>query len=436
MLLVYCQHTTKRLAYIFDLLLNKIAGIEFIITGNKEDYIQWNGASLNYSGLSLKTSEIVYSPESLLFENDVRQQNIAVDKTEGAAYLYFAKSQNKKYFDPFAAAFFLVSRYEEYLPFTPDRYERFEAASSILHKHRLLDKPLVNIWAEEIKKIIIRNFPEVVRNENQFSALISIDVDQAYAFKYRGFIKNCISLLKNVFSFKTDFIISQIKTQLNLSKDPYDSFNYLKHIQQEANLNFTYFVNLGKFSQYDKNLSASNQQLKKLVVAIQSHAHIGIHPSFYSNEFPQKFIEEKNKLEDILQTPVVKSRQHYLKIKLPTTYQHLLQAGFTEDYSMGYASCPGFRAGTCTPFKWFDLQSNCETLLTVYPITYMEGAFKTLGMPTADAALYSQKILETVKQYNGFFMSIWHNHTVTDKFTWKGWKRVFEQSLEQIKQYK
>ena len=123
-----------------------------------------------------------------------------------------------------------------------------------------------------------------------------------------------------------------------------------------------------------------------------------------------------------------------MKINMPDTYQHLLSAGINEDYSMGYSTYPGFRAGTCTPFKWFDLSKNTVTQLKIYPITFMEGNFaEDLKMSPHDALKEMTELVDRVKKYNGSFLCIWHNQTVNDLFFWKGWKAVFEQMIEQIK---
>ena len=71
-------------------------------------------------------------------------------------------------------------------------------------------------------------------------------------------------------------------------------------------------------------------------------------------------------------TRVTKSRQHFLAFELPTTYLKLIQSGILEDYSMGYASHLGFRAGICSPFRFYNLLEEKETDLVVYPFQVMD----------------------------------------------------------------
>ena len=336
--------------------------------------------------------------------------------------------------DPFAASFFLVSRYEEYFPFTPSVFNSYEANSSIGFQQGILNRPLVNEWAEALKRQVLETFPSITFRENQFSPVISIDIDQAYAFKYRGWLRNTLSFIRNIVFLKRKLLWAQLKTIFLNRQDPYDTYEYLKKTQADSKLSFLYFVNLGAYSRFDKNLEAANPALKKLLNDINGYAPLGIHPSYFSNEKPEKFAAEKKSLEDLLGKPITKSRQHYLKIKMPDTYQHLLNAGIKEDYSMGYGMQPGFRAATCTPFNWFDLSKNMVTPLKVYPITFMEGTFgEELKMSPQKALKEMAALIDTVKKYNGYFLCIWHNQTVNDLFFWKGWKIVFEQIIEKLK---
>ena len=417
-------------------MLGELVGIEIRITGNLNEYQAYEGPSLNYSEQKIKSNEINISPNGLLFANTITPLNVSIKKNDDKIFLYLGgENIEARLFDPFATSFYLLSRYEEYFSFQPDIFNRFEASSSILYKHGLLEIPLVDKWAQEIKDNILSVYPELFAAAKNFSVIITIDIDQAFAFKGRGIKRNVLSFLKNFFELNTKMLVSQIKFFLRLSKDPFDTYDYLSQQQTLAGLHFIYFINTGDYSQYDKNLSASNTQLKKLLKGLQQNADIGLHPSYYSNEQPGKFQKEKSQLETIISKPITKSRQHYLKLNFPSTYRHLIEAGIKEDYSMGYASAPGFRAGTCTPFYWFDLEKNNTTQLKLFPITYMEGSLgEDLKLTPSDAEHKIDSLMETVKQYKGCFICIWHNHTVNNQFFWKGWKLIFENNLQKLKE--
>lgn len=374
-------------------------------------------------------------PASLLFEDSLNQVTPRIEKKGNEIEFYLpGRNSDQWVADPFAAAFFLVSRYEEYFPFTPSAFNSYEANASISCQEGLLNRPLVNEWTEALKRQIFETFPSITFRENQFFPVISIDIDQAYAFKHRGWLRNILSFTRNIVFLKRKLLRAQLKTIFLNHQDPYDTYEYLEKMQSDSKLPFIYFVNLGAYSQFDKNLDAANPAMEKLLSRINSYAPVGIHPSYFSNEKPEKFANEIKSLENLLGKPITKSRQHYLKIKMPDTYQHLLNGGIKEDYSMGYGMQPGFRAGTCTPFNWFDLSKNMVTPLKVYPITFMEGTFgEDLKMSPQKALKEMTALVDTVKKYNGIFLCIWHNQTVNDLFFWKGWKAVFGQMIEKLK---
>lgn len=433
MLLVYCEHITPRVSYIFNYLLHTLCGFEPQLTTDETAYRQHNAASLNYSNRSIKADEIHIRPNGLLFLDTIVPCEAVIKQSEKDVQLFLkANNVDAAVFDVFAASFFLITRYEEYLPYTPDTHNRFEAASSVLYKAQLLYRPLVNEWAASLKQTFSKAHTALPSRDNSFSCKISIDIDQAFAFQHRGTFKNIRALSKNLVQGNMDFLRSQLKT-FSGQPDPYDTFDYLRTMQQSSGLPFIYFINTGAASKYDKNEPPSNAHFKKVLRALGTHAEIGLHPSYYSDVRPGLIQQETARLEEAIGKPILQSRQHYLKLHLPQTYRQLLQAGITEDYTMGYASHPGFRAGTCSPFPWFDLEKNVATQLQVFPITYMEGSFaEYLKLDCATALGLIKKLTHTVRLHNGCFIPLWHNHTVNDQFSWKGWKTVFEESLHYI----
>ena len=433
-MLVYCDHITPRVSYIFHFILHTLCGLDYELTSNEKDYREHQGVTLNYSHKHLREHDIEITPNGLLSLKNIISCQAQIEEESKKVRLYIkAEGVNASIFDPFAAAFYLISRYEEYLGFTPDAHNRFEAAASLLFKKKVLTRPLINEWAEELKQTFSNTHTQLYFRRNVFSFKLSIDVDQAFAFRYRGIVRNTTALVKNFMQFNKPFLKNQWQTMVLQKRDAFDTFDYLRACQQASGCSAIYFINAGAYSKFDKNLPVSHVHFKKVLNCIKQFAEVGLHPSYFSDNQSDKLIEEKRALEAAIDKPVTQSRQHYLKLSFPQTYRQLLQAGITEDYSMGYASHPGFRAGTCTPFQWYDLGKEVATSLMVYPITYMDGSFaEDLNLQPDEALNIIKKLTDTVRRYNGTLIPIWHNHTVNDQFAWKGWKKVFEESLHYI----
>ncbi len=126
----------------------------------------------------------------------------------------------------------------------------------------------------------------------------------------------------------------------------------------------------------------------------------------------------------------MKSRQHFLKLRFPDTYRNLIAAGITDDYTMGYADETGFRAGICSPYKWYDLEKEVMTNLTIHPFAVMDGTLNSyLKLTPAQALEKVKSLAQEVKNVNGELITIWHNETLSDWKDWKGWKDFYEQVI-------
>ena len=138
-------------------------------------------------------------------------------------------------------------------------------------------------------------------------------------------------------------------------------------------------------------------------------------------------------MENIVNFPITRSRQHYLRLELPETYQNLVDLEITEDYTMGYAQHYGFRAGTCTPFYFYDLDFEIQTPLKVFPFAVMDGTLKEyLKLSTKRSFDVIYKLANEVKKVDGTFITLFHNESVSGSGHWKGWDQKFVEMLEKL----
>ena len=172
--------------------------------------------------------------------------------------------------------------------------------------------------------------------------------------------------------------------------------------------------------------------LQKLIKSIADYSQVGIHPSFGSNSKQGQLEKEISRLNAIIKREVRKSRQHFLKLSLPETYRNLIRNDIIEDYTMGFASQSGFRAGTCTPYYFFDLDEEKETALKIFPFQVMESTYKYYLKSTPEESIKEiSEIIKEVKEVNGTFISLWHNESLSDTGEWEGWRRVYEETVRQ-----
>jgi hypothetical protein len=429
MLLVYTEKGGPRLNYIFSLILKEMLGLDFSFTHNKEEFIHYTGPKFNYSSSSL-SDELLFKNVNLLVESDVRVQPIQTFTSEDHI-AFFKVTHSALDFDIFAAAFYLVSRYEEYLPHTKDKHGRFPAEQSLAYKEKFLSTPVVNIWVQRFKKIIQQKFPELIFKEQSFQFIPTIDIDQAFAIKNKSFPRIIASF------FKSWNDLQEIKWKWKIisgkEKDPFDQYEKFEKLHRKYELRPIFFFLLGKFNPRtdDINLNPSNPVFKEVIRSITASADVGIHPSYASNSITERIIEERQLLENIISSVVTKSRQHYLRMQIPGTYRSLIDSGITEDHTMGYASQVGFRAGICTSFYFFDLGKNENTRLRIFPFCVMDATLKSyLKADAPQSFVLIERLYNEVKKVNGTFISLWHNESMSDYKEWKGWGDLYEKILQ------
>lgn len=431
MLLIYLPSITERSEYVFELIFKNEFGLEYITTADIKEFDKYKQEKINYSSARI-SEEIFIKSSPLLFEQSIKKINVPIEIKHNVPVLFPDVGSGDIGFDIFAAVFYMVSRYEEYLPFIPDEHGRFKASESLAYKNNFLQYPVVNIWLQHLKDILQNKYPSLHFKPSSFKAIVTYDIDIAYAYKGRSLLRMAGATARDVLTLKFTNIFKRMSSLFN-HKDPWDTYFFLQELIMEKKLSSIYFFLLGDYSRYNKNIQYDHPLMKALIKKVSAFSDIGIHPSYKSSVIPEKILIEKSRLEQIANKPIAKSRQHYLRFILPDTYNQLLSAGISEDYSMGFTGMPGFRAGICTPFYFYDLKNERATGLKIFPVTFMEGTFiNYLKLNPKESLEKISSLITEVKNVDGTFISIWHNNTVSEDADNKDWRWVHNEMIKKI----
>ncbi len=430
MLLVYSSKITNRTLYIIEFIFNKIIGLSARLTDSMEEFNTYEGPKLNYSQHPIENELFIYA-SGLLFEHQIKVFEAPVGESDGTPVLFPVHDpQSCLTFDIFSASFFLISRYEEYLPSIKDRLGRFDPKGSVAYKNGFLQKPMVNVWAQMLKDILKWKYPNLIFRSSKFVHIPTIDIDLAWVYKNKGLIRTLGGLYKSMAKRNFKEIASRLKVIFNKEIDPFDSYDYILAKQKEYDFDPIFFFLLADYAELDKNTPVNNSEFQSLIKKISDYALVGIHPSYASNTEPSKVGIEISRLSEILNKEITDSRQHFLTLNLPYTYKNLITFGVLNDYSMGYPSEIGFRASTCTPFPFFDMEMDKPTQLIIHPIAFMDGTLKDYYQIEATSAIsYIKPLYELCQSLNGTFISLWHNESLSETGRWQGWRAVFEETL-------
>ncbi len=430
-MLVYCSNITNRVRYILGTLLNAAGVNRFYITDKKEEYILSGDVSLNYSERRLKQDEFFIETHSIIFQKNIVEQEVEVF-TSGEKYKAFFKTGGDFSFDVFAAAFYLLARYEEYLPHVKDIYGRYAHENSLAFKQDFLHLPLINIWLADLTATFKSYFPQLILQPARFQFIPTYDIDIAFFYKGKGILRNMKGMLSDAVALKPSAIVQRKNVLLHAAKDPADVYEWLTGLHSLSGLSAIYFFLFAAEQKgYDRNIPVTSVHLKKLAEKLIEVSGIGLHPSWHSGEDDEILKQEKDSLEQVTGVPAIKSRQHYIRMEVPYTYRSLISAGILEDYSMGFGSINGFRASYCLPYKWFDLEKDAVTELTVYPFCFMDAnANYEQHLSPEQAFEELQEYHDLVRKFNGTLITIFHNHFLAETRQWQPWRNMYQSFLE------
>ncbi len=435
-ILIYSDFNSLRLQYICYQIFTIWLEWDFTITSQKELYQVFEGGRINYSENKIAKDREVFIPASFL----LREKKIKRLERDPIIYnkipaLFKKETCNASIpFDLFATIFFYLSRYEEYLPFTPDQHDRFPASSSWAYQQQHLHLPIVDLLVKELQQQCSRQFPWFSSPKYKFETTITYDIDMAWAYKNKGFSRSIGGFLTDLLKGEWRHLTNRLNTLIEKQRDPFDVFERLQGWHQTYQVAPIFFFLLGNHSTYDKNTSPSNMYFQRLIQQIVRQNSIGIHPSYQSNHLDNQLEKEIRQLTTISKQPIHKSRQHFLKLRLPATYRCLLENGIQEDYTMGFAEAIGFRAGTSRSFYWYDLEREEQTTLRLHPFQIMDVTLKEyLQLTPEEAKKNISQMVETIRSVEGVFCSIWHNSSFSSIGNWEGWDEVYEHLLRSCK---
>ncbi len=360
-LLAYVPTLTPRIKYIFCFIFHNILKTELTFTSNIVEFKSTNGPKISYGNLAI-TDEVHFKNADLLISHKIARTTFKTTAF-GDTIVPFAVSGGALPFDIFAAAFYFISRYEEYLHYTPDDGGYYPAEASLQSRLKLLQIPVVDVWALLLKNLLLKKYPDLFFGEKKFAF---IPLNCMYVRPHaRGLLFRAKNILK-----KTRFLFS--------------------HHQK-----------------LDEEVSQTHVFLLELLQKYRLSGHF-----FYLS--PQ---DDDGEIDG--------------QVSLPNSYLQLLKTGVSKDYRMGYQNTTGFRAGTCTPFYWYDLQLEKQTQLLVHPIAINDLSLNPDKLMRVDFVLEKWKnMVDTVKLLNGQFYIVWNQGALIDSGKGKSARKLYAKMLD------
>lgn len=428
--------------YIIEVIFNNFLGLDYrvVIEERKDIKIYKNDSVLVLADTFFKLPENYWlKKESLpsvplkiwdvsrtIYDGNLISKKLPViygDNPDSNEFLKINAKRSYLGLDILGSAFFMLTSYEECIIQHRDQHDRFPADASLAFQQNFLNRPIINEYLEILWFCLSLLWPDLRRKERQFKISPSHDVDapgENYFKSHYELARACAGDL-----IKRKQPLGAIQRILNwnylksagFGKDKYNTFDLIMNINEENNLNSSFFFIAGRSGgAIDGDYSIEQPEILKLMRKIHSRSHeIGLHASYNSYKNVEQIKKEFKKLLKVCDQEGIKQdiwggRQHFLRWKCPETFQNWESAGLSYDTTLSFAKRAGFRCGICYEYSVFNLYNRTPLKLKERPLIVMECSVLDLYSKYEDAYDVINLLKENCRNFKGNFTLLWHNH--------------------------
>jgi hypothetical protein len=339
------------------------------------------------------------------------------------------------YADIIATVFFMLSRWEETVIPVADEHERFPGSSSLSYRQGFLERPIVDEYGLVFREWLKAVLPDWEPKRRSFMVKLSHDIDSIRRFSdwsvaLRTFSADLIKRRSPRQALQTATAAAMPR------RDPFFlGIHHLVEISKDAGLGSgTVNFLVDETEAYGGGYDIGSPLIRQCIDDLRHRGYtIGLHASYKSLNDPERLAQEKATLDAILGESTYGGRQHFIRFKVPDTWWHWQQVGLACDATMMYADQPGFRCGTCHPFRPYDLIRDHEFSLWEEPLVVMDTSLAHYrGFSPSQGESLILELAERCKRVEGIFTLLWHNYSYDDAWgpTGDTYRRVVKQLAE------
>lgn len=357
---------------------------------------------------------------------------LPLTKTNGVSLLYGKDLIEKKgdtllvHADIIASAFFVLSRYEEWVSEVPrDVHGRFLGKASILFKAGELARPIVDEYGRLLRNWLRQAGIDVPEPQAGISKIyLTHDVDEP--FKYWGFRSVVSSLVRSLVHFNAEFL-KALSTYIGKREDPWNVFERIIELNSclkskvAVNTDTVFFFkSIIQYAKEDKPCySLFSKKIRLLFKLAQEHqVTIGLHSSYLAGDKPELIVKEKRQLEKAINQVVSMNRYHFLRSNNPLDMAYLEKAGIEDDFTISYPDFSGFKLGTSRPVRWINPVTKKVSSLKLHSLTMMDVTLMSnqyMNLNEEDAFLYAKQLIDETYKYAGELVLLWHNTQLSNE---------------------
>lgn len=426
---VHLEHPTPRARYAVQQVLETMLGWKLRWEEDRNRFETLQGPKLIYGHAPVAGAMHVV-PVGLLHEEGLRPMEPEVVDHEGLPLLFPVEGGHLP-FDPFAAAFYLLTRYEELLGVACDMHGRPVAEHLHGARHGYLHRPVVDEWSLLLARAWRMKYAALPLPQRKYRSVNTIDLDNGFKYLGRPLWRTLGSMTRDAMRGAWAELPARLRVLAGKEEDPFDIYTELQETLSQGVDRVLFFVLAASRGAMDHAVPVEHPAYAQRLHTLATWAEVGLHPSYDSSSQQGLTALEFLRLEAVLGRPVRISRQHFLRMRLPETYRELERLGIAEEHSMGLHEQLGFRAGTCTPYRWYDASEERSTALLVHPFTVMDNTLlHKLKLDPEQAVQKVAELVHRVRAVDGTFIGLWHESFLSRSAADAPWRKAILRMIQ------
>jgi hypothetical protein len=421
MLLVHVEHPSPRSTYVIRHVFERMLGIPVQWAQGLEEFRNATGARLSYSVDPIDGA--FHMPWTAAIDALPKDDPVVVER-DGLPALFPTEHGQ----DLFAGIFFLLSLTDEVRCTERDAHGRVPSSALFSVRKDLADRPWVDEVVVRLGVELEHRWPGEVEARLRYANVVTVDMDNILRYAGRPVHRALGASFKDLLKGSFSAVVERWIVRAGRAPDPYaKAIELIEAHRDDRQRAILFFLMRGEGT-FDHASDPLHPATKALIQRAARTCEIGVHPSYDTAVDSDLAAKERIELQQVIGKGVRISRQHFLRWRIPETLRS--QCGFNhpEDHTLGFSDRPGFRASTCTPFPWYDLEREEETKLMLWPFAVMDSALiERMAMGPEEVVRTMNAMSDAVRAVSGTFVSVWHDRYLSGHREFAPWPAVFEQ---------
>ncbi len=345
-------------------------------------------------------------------------------------------------YDLFWNAFVFLSRLEEYRASLKGQKTLSHCLLHPRHDKKSLTVPIVNWLFNDLEILIRESFPHLTFKATPIAKIeLSHDVDylsKTLQFMLKQSILNTYDIFRFIFKGPDALRSLNQSVKFLFSKPSYWCFDYWENIEKQSNRRSIFYIHAQAIRKdlrtwiidptYD--LLKNKPLQEKLRELRKEGFEIGLHGSYLAAINEKLARQEKEILENVLQEPVTKVRQHWLRFNEDIT-PYIHNKLFKYDSTLGWNDRVGFRNGCASLFHPYDHKNDCAFNYVEIPQVIMDfNIYQSQGVENVYFVERTLQILDALEHCKSVHVAVsWHQQVCNEDYQWH---KTYEMVLKHI----